>query len=290
MSNMICFQDVSLVYESKKSTVKITDNLNISLRVNDFTCILGPSGCGKTTLLNVIAGFQFPSSGKIIIGSASRNKFNPNISYVFQGHNIFPWKTVKQNIAFGLGSSRIDDSLADRIDELASKMGLAEYLDSYPDTLSGGLKQRVGVARALISSPDVLLMDEPFASIDELTAHSLRTLLKDLYKEKPIPDDPANISTATNANRPVETAILRPLIICGNAQGNHTCITLRRPLIPKIREAWIYSFGTCLIPAWVFNQTGNMHAQATRLILPSLPRPKSTSINGTSATEGIERK
>ncbi len=186
MSNMICFQDVSLVYESKKSTVKITDNLNISLRVNDFTCILGPSGCGKTTLLNVIAGFQFPSSGKIIIGSASRNKFNPNISYVFQGHNIFPWKTVKQNIAFGLGSSRIDDSLADRIDELASKMGLAEYLDSYPDTLSGGLKQRVGVARALISSPDVLLMDEPFASIDELTAHSLRTLLKDLYKEKPM--------------------------------------------------------------------------------------------------------
>ncbi len=185
MSDLICFQDVAIVYKSKKTVVQVTEALNIRLRLNDFTCILGPSGCGKTTLLNVIAGLQLPLNGKVVIGSSLVDKSNPKISYVFQGHNIFPWKTVRQNIAFGLGDSKVNAEMSSRINTLASEMGLSEYLDSYPGTLSGGLRQRVGVARAFIGNPDILLMDEPFASLDELTAYRLRILLRNLHKEMP---------------------------------------------------------------------------------------------------------
>lgn len=178
---MIVFDDVSLDYKQKNSVIQVTKNLNLSIEQGNFTCILGPSGCGKTTLLNIIAGFQSQSEGRILIDDAPIGSAKVHLSYIFQGHNIFPWKTVRQNILFGLSSSKLTASEKDkRVKGMAAEVGLLGHIDEYPRSLSGGMKQRVGIARALIGTPGVILMDEPFASLDALTALKMRKLLKDL--------------------------------------------------------------------------------------------------------------
>lgn len=180
---MIKLEDVSIAFTQRDSELRVTDDFTVTFKRDDFTCILGPSGCGKTTLLNVIAGFQSQTKGKVLIDNLPVASSRLRLSYVFQGHNIFPWKTVRQNIAFGLASISVDNSKKNRqIEKIAKDVGLDEYLDSYPDSLSGGMKQRVGIARALIANPDIILMDEPFASLDALTAYKTRKLLKDLCR------------------------------------------------------------------------------------------------------------
>lgn len=180
---MIKLEDVSIAFTQRDSELRVTDDFTVTFKRNDFTCILGPSGCGKTTLLNVIAGFQSQTKGKVLIDNLPVASSRLRLSYVFQGHNIFPWKTARQNIAFGLASISMDNAKKNlRIEKIAKDVGLDEYLDSYPDSLSGGMKQRVGIARALIANPDIILMDEPFASLDALTAYKTRKLLKDLCR------------------------------------------------------------------------------------------------------------
>lgn len=181
---MIVFDDVSLEYKQKKSGVQVIKNLNLVIEKGSFTCILGPSGCGKTTLLNMIAGFQSQSEGEVLISDTPIRSAKTHLSYIFQGHNIFPWKTVRQNILFGLSSSRLMVAEKNkRVEGMALEVGLLGHIDDYPGSLSGGMKQRVGIARALIGAPSIILMDEPFASLDALTALKMRRLLKELCEQ-----------------------------------------------------------------------------------------------------------
>lgn len=178
---MIDFKNVGIQYEQKNSAIQVTQNLNFIIKQGSFTCILGPSGCGKTTLLNIVAGFQSQSEGEVFFNDIPIRNAKIHLSYIFQGHNIFPWKTVRQNILFGLSSIKLTTTEKNkRVEQVAAEVGLLSHIDAYPNSLSGGMKQRVGIARALISAPSIILMDEPFASLDALTALKMRKLLKEL--------------------------------------------------------------------------------------------------------------
>lgn len=180
---MINLKNISMAFNDNNRTSMVMKKFNLIIPQNEFICILGPSGCGKTTILNLIAKFLSPSSGEIVLGKTTISK-PLKISFVFQDHNIFPWKTVRQNIEFGLTSEKIDRiSMDKRVEKIAKDVGLSAYLNQYPKSLSGGMQQRVGIARALICRPDILLMDEPFAALDALTASTTRKLLTKLCKK-----------------------------------------------------------------------------------------------------------
>ena len=182
---MIRFNNVVISVGGKNKKRLIAENFTLEFNKDEFTCILGPSGCGKTTLLNIIAGFRGHEQGGVLIEGYTLQESPYKLSYVFQGHNIFPWKTVRQNILFGLISLKLSESENDsRISLIAKDLGLYDHLDDYPGSLSGGMKQRVGIARALVGNPDIILMDEPLASLDALTAQKTRKLLKDLCDQR----------------------------------------------------------------------------------------------------------
>jgi NitT/TauT family transport system ATP-binding protein len=151
-------------FESGKNSVVAIDDLSISIASGEFVCFVGPSGCGKSTLLRILAGLEAPDSGEVRIdadGAAVRN------AMVFQEASIFPWKTVGENIAFGLrarGMGRAEYTA--RVDDALRLVGLSRFRDHYPSQISGGMKQRAAIARALVTDPAVLLMDEPFAALD----------------------------------------------------------------------------------------------------------------------------
>jgi len=184
---MIRFNNVAIDVGVKNKKKLIAEDFTLELEKSDFTCILGPSGCGKTTLLNIIAGFRGYEHGEVLIDGYAVKESPYKLSYVFQGHNIFPWKTVRQNILFGLVSLKLSQHENDvRISLVAKDLGLYDSLADYPGSLSGGMKQRVGIARALVGNPDILLMDEPFSSLDALTAQKTRELLKKLCSRRSI--------------------------------------------------------------------------------------------------------
>jgi NitT/TauT family transport system ATP-binding protein len=139
------------------------------LQVEDgsFVCIVGPSGCGKSTLLRILAGLIRPSAGEVAI--RRRNRAGRLSAMVFQDHSVFPWKTVRENVRYGLdiASAALSRSERERrVDHWLERVGLADFGTAYPSTLSGGMRQRVSIARALVVEPEVLLMDEPFAALD----------------------------------------------------------------------------------------------------------------------------
>lgn len=162
----IVIKDVTKQFIVKHSIVTALQNVTMTVREGEFVCIVGPSGCGKTTLLRILAGLETMTSGQIEVVHADRTK--PLNSMVFQDQSVFPWLTVKNNIGFGLKCRRVDQK---EIDEVAARyirmVGLTKFADAYPYQLSGGMKQRVSVARAFANDPEILLMDEPFAALDE---------------------------------------------------------------------------------------------------------------------------
>ncbi|MDZ7799296.1 MAG: ABC transporter ATP-binding protein [Trueperaceae bacterium] len=155
---------------------------DIHVRVADgeFMCLLGPSGCGKTTLLNIMAGLERHDAGSVTIRDES-DGHTPVISYMFQESRLLPWMTVTENLAFVLDGRSA--RTRGRIDDWLSRVGLREFGDYFPRQLSIGMQQRVAVARALIVQPDVLFMDEPFSSLDELTAMTMREELLALWQQ-----------------------------------------------------------------------------------------------------------
>jgi len=150
------------------------EDVTLDFFPNEFCVIVGPSGCGKTTLLRLLAGLEQPTSGEVIYGDSDPNK--PKCNLVFQEQAVFPWMTVWENIAFGLRRRGVKGAeLEDIVDHFLDLTGLSGFWNFYPYQLSGGMKQRVGVARAFANDPEILLMDEPFASLDEQN----KTLLQD---------------------------------------------------------------------------------------------------------------
>ena len=139
----------------------------MEVKTNEFVSILGHSGCGKTTLLNLIAGFEKPTSGRIECDGKEVKEPGAERAMVFQDYALFPWLTVRDNIAFGLNIKGIDAAtINQKVDHFANLVGLGAFVESYPHQLSGGMRQRVSIARAFAVDPTVLLMDEPFAALD----------------------------------------------------------------------------------------------------------------------------
>ncbi len=148
----------------------------------EFVCILGPSGCGKTTLLRILAGLETPSTGQFTIHQSSKEK--PLQSMVFQEQGVIPWLTVEQNVSFGLKMRHVPKKIVkERTNYYLEKVGLRKFAKLYPKELSGGMKQRVSIARAFANDPEILLMDEPFAALDEQNKFILQEELLSIWEE-----------------------------------------------------------------------------------------------------------
>ncbi|NOQ77198.1 MAG: ATP-binding cassette domain-containing protein [Methylococcaceae bacterium] len=152
-------------------------DLKLTLAENKFVCLVGPSGCGKTTLLNIIANLDTQYQGEIALG-LNHNK--PNIGYIFQNPRLLPWRTVRENIELAL-----DNPQSEIIDSLLEAMQLMHIQHSYPEHLSLGMSRRISIIRAFAINPDILLMDEPFVSLDAPTARQVRGLLMELWQQRP---------------------------------------------------------------------------------------------------------
>ncbi len=168
--------------------ISIIDDISFNAGKDEFVSIIGPSGCGKSTLLRIIAGLIKPSRGSIRYNGEEVTGPNSEISFVFQDFGLLPWLTNIENVKVGLSLLDISEEEKDkRAASIFKSMGLEGFENAYPNMLSGGMKQRVGIARAIISNPRVLLMDEPFSSLDELTAETLRTDIVDMLKSTDVP-------------------------------------------------------------------------------------------------------
>ena len=176
----ITIRNVSRSYESTHAL----DDISFSVSEGEFCCVVGPSGCGKTTLLRAIAGLDDPDGGSILVGGDPVTGPGLDRGMVFQEYALFPWRTVRGNIRFGLDRPACGCSDCEhRVQELVDLVGLDGFEDSYPKALSGGMKQRVGIARALAPDPEILLMDEPFGSVDARTRDRLHAELLDIWGE-----------------------------------------------------------------------------------------------------------
>jgi len=158
--------------------------INFEIREGEILCLLGPSGCGKTTILNIVAGFQKPSRGEVLVNGRRVDKPGPDRGVIFQEHGLFPWRTVLQNIIFGpqMSGRQLQESLT-LAEQYINLIGLSGFRDHYPHELSGGMQQRVAIARVLVNQPDILLMDEPFGKLDAQTRATMQILLLDVWEK-----------------------------------------------------------------------------------------------------------
>ncbi|KYK44202.1 sulfonate ABC transporter ATP-binding protein [Bradyrhizobium liaoningense] len=178
---IIRVEDLSIVFDVPRGEVIAVDRVSLAVMPGEFVSLVGPSGCGKSTLLNAMAGLERPFEGEVMVAGKPMLSPRPDIGMVFQQPHLFPWKSVRRNIAHGpraLGKSKTE---ALRIaDDLIDMIGLTKFANAYPHTLSGGMQQRVAIARALANQPRVLLMDEPFGALDAQTRAVMQDNLLEL--------------------------------------------------------------------------------------------------------------
>ncbi len=160
---------------------RVLDDVSLDVREGELVCLLGPSGCGKSTLLNIVGGFLQPTRGEVLIDGQPVRGPDPRRIFVFQERGVFPWLTVEGNIGFGLAKLPAAER-AEIVARYVKLVGLAGFERAYPDELSGGMKQRVEVARALAVNPDVLYLDEPFGALDSITRIQMRTELLRIWE------------------------------------------------------------------------------------------------------------
>ncbi len=176
----IVFDKVSVEFATERGPLKVVDEISLGIRKNEFICIVGPSGCGKTTLMNLLAGFIRPSAGQVLLDGKPVEGPGRDRGVIFQEYGVFPWLTVEDNILFGLrlASSNIPVSEHAAIcRKYLDLMGLADFAGAFPKTLSGGMRQRLAIARAYAVAPEFLLMDEPFGALDAQTRSKMQNLL-----------------------------------------------------------------------------------------------------------------
>lgn len=182
----IRFDAVSRVFTRENKDFLTLEKIDLHVRDGEFVAIVGPSGCGKTTCLRMVAGLEFPSEGQVTVGDKQITQPGPERAVVFQQFALFPWKTVYQNIEFGLRAKGVPASQrGEIIDRNIKLMNLAGYENAYPHQLSGGMQQRVAIARVYALDPDVLLMDEPFGALDAQTRVVMQEELVRLARVNP---------------------------------------------------------------------------------------------------------
>lgn len=181
-------ENVTKKFPTEKTSILVLDDVSFSVGADEFVCLVGPSGCGKSTMLRMMAGLEKPDSGRILFKGEPVIKPSPKIAMVFQLFGLLPWKTALENVEVPL--EVLGFAKQNRLhvaEEYLQMVGLEGFEKTYPHDLSGGMKQRVGIARALALKPEVLLMDEPFSSLDELTAKTLRELVLNIWRNPTLP-------------------------------------------------------------------------------------------------------
>ncbi|KRL33144.1 ABC transporter ATP-binding protein [Liquorilactobacillus uvarum] len=186
MTESIVVTNVSKQFHTKSGDVQALKNINLAVQDKEFVSILGTSGCGKSTLLRIIGGLETSTSGKIECHNRIVDGPGVDRGMVFQQYSLFPWMTVSQNIEFGLKQKNIDKDTRKKIAKKYVRLvGLKGFEDLYPKNLSGGMKQRVALARGLANNPEVLLLDEPFGALDMQTREVMQELLLNIWQDSP---------------------------------------------------------------------------------------------------------
>lgn len=178
-------RNVSLEFKDSGKSFLALDNINLKIEEGEFVCIIGSSGCGKSTLISLLAGLNFPTKGEVLIDGKRVVGTGTNRGMVFQHYSLFPWLSAKKNVSFGIKQANLfkDKALIEeRAIEYLKKVGLEDYVDKYPYQLSGGMQQRVAIARTLAMDTEILLLDEPFGAIDPKNRIALQNLTIDLCK------------------------------------------------------------------------------------------------------------
>ncbi len=184
MDSSIVISGVNKTFPTPHGVVVALQDINLEIRKGEFVCLLGPSGCGKSTLLNAVAGFSLPSQGLIKVNGQAVTQPGPDRGMVFQEYALFPWMTVAQNVGFGLVIKKLPKAdIRNRVDALLKLLKLSEFSERFPRDLSGGMRQRVAIARILALDSPILLMDEPFGALDALTRRSLQDELLRIWSE-----------------------------------------------------------------------------------------------------------
>ena len=181
-------RSVNQMYGSGARRFTAVENINLSLKEGEFVALVGPSGCGKSTLLRIITGLNKPSSGVVLYRDNVVSGVNPHATIVFQTFALFPWLTVQENVEVALKARGVAvEERAKRAEALLDKVGLDGFENAYPRELSGGMRQKVGFARAMAVEPELLCLDEPFSALDVLSAEALRGELLELWTSGQIP-------------------------------------------------------------------------------------------------------
>jgi len=182
---IISIRGVGHVFRSKGRRVQALLETNLEIAEREFLTIVGPSGCGKSTLMNIIVGLFPPTSGVVLFKGQALNGVNRAIGYVTQADNLYPWRTLRQNVEFPLEVRSVSKrERRERAERLIHRVGLAGFENSYPHELSGGMRQRANIVRTLVYDPEVILMDEPFGPLDAQTRLILQNQLLDLWQEE----------------------------------------------------------------------------------------------------------
>lgn len=175
---------INKIFSTGGREVVALNDINLNIKSGEFICLLGPSGCGKSTLLNAVAGFSLQTTGTILVDGKPVQEPGPDRGMVFQEYALFPWMTVFENIAFGLEIKKLSKPVIDeKVGTLLAMLNLQDFRDRYPKDLSGGMRQRVAIARVLALDSPILLMDEPFGALDSLTRRNLQDELLRIWAE-----------------------------------------------------------------------------------------------------------
>jgi NitT/TauT family transport system ATP-binding protein len=226
---ILSIEEVTKNFAFQGSTVTALASADLTIRKGEFICLIGPSGCGKSTLLRMIAGFETATEGKLKMWDKPVSGPGPERGMVFQDYGLFPWLTVSQNIGFGpaaRGAGKAE--VAKTADRFTAMVGLDRFRDAYPHQLSGGMKQRVAIARVLANDAEVVLMDEPFGALDAMTRENLQAELLEIWA--------ANKLTVLFVTHAIEEAILLADRIVVMSPGPGRIVSDERVPLPRPRD------------------------------------------------------
>ena len=213
--------------------LRVLEDVSLDIRPNEVLCLIGPSGCGKSTILRIFAGLIPPTRGEVRYHGERQQGLNPGVSIVFQGFALYPWMTVEENVRTVLRAKGMTEGdVRSRADRAITLVGLEGFEEAYPRELSGGMKQRVGMARALSTDPEILFMDEPFSQVDALTAEGLRAEILDIWKDRGT--NPSSILMVSHDIK--EVAYMADRIVVLSANPGRVRTIVENPL-PRPRDA-----------------------------------------------------